>query len=250
MIFRWSIWGTHATQNIELLQYSILTFKHHFGAAHDYIVCTDNVRLIHKSINNITNIINFSDVKDSAYNIESKATWKKWCPRVRLDVNETEIYIDSDVFLLKYPNEIENAIADAKIKFAVLDEFLGQPWQHGSMKKKASASTPFINAGLFIQKKYYDISHNLEQEFLWWKENIPLSEQTHHDEQGALAIALAPYYLAEELCILPKDKYMLIGPNENKKIEGIELVTLFHAVYPEHPAFYKYKFHLNKILNI
>ena len=250
MIFRWSIWGTHKKQNAELLKYSILTFKHHFGNEHDYVVCTDNVNMIAELIGNLASTIDFNENIKGNYNIESKATWKKWCPRVRLDINQTEIYIDSDVFLLKYPSEIENSIAEPKIKYVIMDEFYGQPWQHGAMKKKASGETPFVNAGLFMQKEGCDISTDLEREFTWWKENIPFSEQTHHDEQGALAIALTPYLVTGELRVLPKDKYMLIGPNENKYIENIESITLFHAVYPEHPAFYKFKFHLNSILNL
>lgn len=250
MIFRWSIWGTDTKQKAELLKYSILTFKHHFGNEHDYVVCTDDVNVITEIVGNLANVIGFNENIKSIYNIESKATWKKWCPRVRLDINQIEIYIDSDVFLLKHPFEIENLIANSKVKFAILDEYLGQPWQHGAMKQKATSNTPFINAGMFIQKVGCDISIELEKELAWWKENIPLSEQTHHDEQGALAIALTPYLVTGELSILPKDKYMLIGPNENKDIENIETITLFHAVYPEHPAFYKFKFHLNNILNL
>lgn len=250
MIFRWSIWGTHKKQNAELLKFSILTFKHHFGNEHDYVVCTDNVNVIKEITGSSVSVIGFNEGGKSIYDIESKATWKKWCPRVRLDLNETEIYIDSDVFLLNYPSEIENLIADTKIKYGIMDEFLGQPWQHGAMKKKATNKTPFVNAGLFIQKEGCDLSTDLERELVWWKENIPMSKQTHHDEQGALAIALTAYHEAGELSILPKNKYMLIGPNENKDIENIESITLFHAVYPEHPAFYKFKFHLNSILNL
>lgn len=250
MIFRWSIWGTHKKRNAELLKYSILTFKHHFGGRHDYIVFTDNVNVITKSIGCLASVVDFNESEKSIYDIESKATWRKWCPKVRLDINQTEIYIDSDVFLLKYPSEIENIIANTKIKYAILDEFCGEPWQHGAMRKKVFNKTPFVNAGLFIQKEGCDISSDLEKELTWWKENIPLSEQTHHDEQGALAIALTPSHIAGELCVLPKNKYMIIGPNENREIENLESITLFHAVYPKHPAFYKFKFHLNRILNL
>ncbi len=42
MIFRWSIWGGGITKNIELLRYSILSFKKQFGGSHQYIVYTDN----------------------------------------------------------------------------------------------------------------------------------------------------------------------------------------------------------------
>lgn len=250
MIFRWSSWGIHKKQNAGLLKYSILTFKHHFGPEHDYVVSTDNVNTISEIIGDLASVIDFNENGKSLYDIESKATWKKWCPRVRLDINKTEFYIDSDVFLLKYPTEIYHLINEQKIKYVIMDEFLGQSWQHGAMKKRATAETPFVNAGLFIQKAGCDISSDIERELTWWKENILQSEQTHHDEQGALAVALTPYHVGGELSILPKDKYMLIGPNENKDFDDIETLTLFHAVYPEHPAFYKFKFHLNSILNL
>jgi len=250
MIFRWSIWGTHKSKNLELLKYSILSFKLYFGAKHDYVVFTDDTKILKETIGNIVYVFSFNEGHKSIYNIESKATWKKWCPRARLDINATEIYIDSDVFLVNYPSEIDHLIAEPIVKFAILDEFLGQPWQLGAMSQKATSNTPFVNAGLFIQKAGFDISTDLESELTWWKDNILPSKQTHHDEQGALAIALTPYHVAGELKILPKNKYMLIGPNENTKVENVESITLFHAVYPEHPAFYKFKSHLNKILNI
>lgn len=250
MIFRWSIWGTHKSKNLELLKYSILSFKFYFGTNHDYVVFTDDTKTLKETIGSIANVSTLNEGHKSIYNFESKATWKKWCPSVRLEINTTEIYVDLDVFLVNYPSEVDHLIADEKVKFAILDEFLGQPWQLGAMKQKATSRTPFVNAGMFIQKAGCDISTDLESELSWWMKNILPPEQTHHDEQGALAIALTPYHVSGELKILPKDKYMLIGPNENTEVENIESITLFHAVYPEHPAFYKFRVHLNKILNV
>ena len=100
----------------------------------------------------------------------------------------------------------------------------------------------------FVQKAGYSISDDLLKEKKWWEENISKEEQGHHDEQGCLAIALTKYLKDGELYIFPKNKYMLIGPNENKDIESLENVTMFHAVYPEHPAFYKFRGVLDKIL--
>ena len=247
MIFRWSLWGLHKTESVELLRYSILSFKSRFGENNRYIVFTDEVEFLRDKIGNIAKVIYFNENGKSIFDIESKATWKKWCPRVKLELDETEIYVDSDVFLLKYPIELGEMLKNPKIKFAIMDEFLGQSWQHGAMQKKATKDTPFVNAGLFVQKAGYSISLELEREFSWWKNNIHPGEQTHHDEQGALAIALTEYFKNGELFIFPKEKYMLIGPKENEKIDSLEGVTLFHAVYPHHPAFYKFKEHLNKI---
>lgn len=246
MIFRWSIWGDHKQKSLELLKYSILSFKKYFGDNHDYVIYTDTPDELF-GLEKLAKVWDFT-LKDSPYNLSSKATWKKWCPEARLNINETEFYVDSDVFLVDYPKEVDYFLGSQDLKFAIMDEFKGQSWQHGSMQIKADNNTPFVNAGFFIQKAGYSISDELLSEFVWWKSNIKKENQTHHDEQGALAIVLSKYLQNNELYIFPKDKYMLIGPNENKDIESLDNVVLFHAVYPEHPAFYKFKNYLDDIL--
>ncbi len=248
MIFRWSIWGRHISKNIELLYYSVLSFKKQFGSNHQYIVYTDNANFVSKQLNACVDVRKFSSNGNSQFCIASKATWLKWCPSPRLDINQDEFYIDSDVFLLKYPKEVDLFLSNPKMKFAILDEFFGQPWQHGAMHKKATLKTPFVNAGFFIQKAGYNISGDLIKEFNWWRKNVKHNEQTHHDEQGSLAIALTKYLVNNELFILPKAKYMQISKTSNADIKNLDEVTLFHATYPTHPAFYRFKNVLNKIL--
>jgi hypothetical protein len=250
MIFRWSIWGEHLLKNIELLRYSVLSFKKQFGSDHQYIIYTDNASFVSKQLNADVDVRESPSDKDSQFCVTTnKATWLKWCPSSRLDVNQDEFYIDSDVFLLKYPEEIDSILSNSKIKFAIMDEFFGQPYQHGAMHKKATSDTPFVNAGFFMQKAGNDISSDLIKEFEWWQKNIKDDEQTHHDEQGALAVALTKYLVNGELFILPKKKYMLISETSNSSIENLDNVTLFHATYPTHPAFYKFKRILDKILS-
>ena len=247
MIFRWSIWGQNKAKILKLLKYSVLSFKKQFGKNHTYIIYTDSS---HELVDKFVKIAEVLDLhsSNSEYDIDSITTWRKWCSTVRIDISETEFYIDSDVFLLKYPEEVDEFIKNPQLKFGILDEFKGQPWQHGAMQKKAAKEAPFVNAGFFIQKAGHSISDDLLKEKKWWEENIPKEKQGHHDEQGCLAIALTQYLKDGELYIFPKDKYMLIGPNENKDIENLENVTMFHAVYPEHPAFYRFKGELEKIL--
>ncbi len=248
MIFRWSIWGDHISKNIELLRYSILSFKKQFGDKNQYIVYTDDAHQVAAALNLDVDVRQFPEQRDSMFSVSSRATWMKWCPAPRLDVNQTEFYIDSDVFLLKYPKEVEMFLSDEHKGFAILDEYFGQSWQHGAMASKATEKTPFVNAGFFVQKAGFDITQSLITEFTWWKDNVVSEEQTHHDEQGALAIALTEYQESGKLFVLPKDKYMLIGPNENKDIKNLENITMFHAVYPDHPAFYKFKNYLDDLL--
>jgi hypothetical protein len=247
MIFRWSIWGQHKRRSLELLRYSILTFRKHFGENHRYIIYTDSPDELGK-LNEIAEVLNYAN-HSREFDINSIATWKKWCPVVRIDINETEFYIDSDVFLIKYPTEVDLFIENPKLKFGILDEFKGQSWQHGAMQKKGIKGAPFVNAGFFVQKAGSSISSDLLREKKWWEENIPKEDQTHHDEQGALAIALSEYLTNGELYIFPKEKYMLIGPNENIDIENLDEVTMFHAVYPDHPAFYRFRDFLDGLLS-
>lgn len=248
MIFRWSIWGEHISNNIELLRCSTLSFRKQFGSGHQYIIYTDNVKFVSKKLDTNVDVREFPLDKNSRFCIASKATWMKWCPSARLDIDQDEFYIDSDVFLLKYPEEIDSILANPKIKFAIMDEFLGQPYQRGAMHRKATPDTPFVNAGFFLQKAGNDISSDLIKEFEWWQKNIKIDEQTHHDEQGALAVALTKYLTHGELFIFPKNKYMLISETSNAGIENLNNVTMFHATYPTHPAFYKFKNVLDQIL--
>jgi len=248
MIFRWSIWGGHVLKNIELIRYSIFSFKKQFGNDHQYIVYTDNPDFVLKQLDAGISVRRFPPKTGSQFCVTSKATWLKWCPSPRIDIKQDEFYIDSDVFLLKYPEEVDVFLLNPKMKFAILDEFWGQPYQHGVMHKKATSDTPFINAGFFIQKAGNDISGDLAKEFSWWRENIKNDEQTHHDEQGALAIALTKHLMNGELFIFPKEKYMQTSETSNPHIENVDNVTLFHATYPTHPAFYKFKYILDEIL--
>lgn len=248
MIFRWSIWGEHVLKNIELLRYSIFSFKKQFDNNHQYIVYTDNPSFVSKHLKTGIDVRRFPLKPDSRFCVTSKATWRKWCPSPRLDIRQDEIYIDSDVFLLNYPEEIDAFLSNTILKFAILDEFCGQSYQHGAMHRKANSDTPFVNAGLFIQKAGSDISEDLVKELGWWQENVKDKEQTHHDEQGALAVALTKYLVKEELFIFPKEKYMQISETSNPDIENLDGVTLFHATYSTHPAFYRFKHILDEIL--
>lgn len=249
MIFRWSMWGETISKNIELLSYSIRTFQKQFGKDHQYIIYSDDASFVLKSLTIAgVDIRPFPSESRSPFCVLSKATWLKWCPSSRLDINQDEFYIDADVFLVKDPEEIHAFLSNPKMKFAIMDEFCGQSWQHGAMRRRATPDTPFVNAGLFVQKAGQDISDDLRREFNWWQRNIAFQEQTHHDEQGALAIALTRYLMDGELLILPKEQYAIISETSNVGRENLDRVTLFHATYPTHPAFYRFKSALDEVL--
>ena len=160
MIFRWSIWGPNKEKSLELLKYSVLSFKKQFGKSHRYIIYTDSPHELVGKFSKIAEVLDF-DNSSNEYDVESITTWRKWCPTARIDISETEFYIDSDVFLLKYPKEVDEFVNNFKLKFGILDEFRGQSWQHGAMRKKGVKEAPFVNAGFFIQKAGYSISSDL-----------------------------------------------------------------------------------------
>lgn len=250
MIFRWSIWGDALSENIEMLSYSIRTFQKQFGKNHQYIVYSDDAHFVSKRLTIFgVDIRPFPPERHSPFCVLSKATWLKWCPSSRLDIHQDEFYVDADVFLVKNPEEIHAFLSNPKMKFAILDEFCGQSWQHGAMSRRATSNTPFVNAGLFVQKAGQDISDDLMREFNWWQKNITFEEQTHHDEQGALAVALTQYLKNGELLVLPKESYAIISETSNVGIENLDRVTLFHATYPTHPAFYRFKSVLDEVLS-
>jgi len=111
MIFRWSIWGEHISNNIELLRYSVFSFKKQFGNGHQYIIYTDNADFVSEQLGAGVDVREFPIGNYSKFCIKSKATWQKWCPSSRLDITQNEIYVDSDVFLLKYTEEIDSILS-------------------------------------------------------------------------------------------------------------------------------------------
>ena len=151
MIFRWTLWGIKQ-DNCEMLRYSIESFRKWFGKDHQYIVFTDDKSLVSRHLAGLADVRQFPNDKNTLFNIQSKATWLKWCPNSRLDINQTEFYIDSDVFLLKYPAEVSSFLSNEKQKFAVLDEFKGESWQHGAMKKKSLPRTSIYQRRFLYSK--------------------------------------------------------------------------------------------------
>ena len=247
MIFRWSSWG-NKSQLDTLLYYSISSFQHFFGFEnHKYLLFTDDISGHSESLLGLVEVNLFSDFT-SPFNIESRATWRKWIPSLRIDINQAECYVDSDVFLLKPPKEIFDFLENKTVKFCILDEFEGDGWQHGCFEKYPTETKLYINAGLFIQNSGADITENLLPLFDWWQSNVPNDMHSHHDEQGALATALTSYYLRNQLTVLPKEKYMIVSKYQNSDLRDLSNVTLLHSTYPNHPAFFKFKDDITQIL--
>ena len=241
MIFRWSIWGDIDSSK-EMLEYSIKSFRHYFGDEHRYVVATDKPY----KLSDIEGIRILPYDSDAMFATDSRATWKKWAPMARLDINQDEIYVDADVFLVAdNPYELEHFLNNDDFGFGILGEHDPQPWQHGAMQDFRPDETPFVNAGFFVQKSGYSIEKELEEQYGWWLSNILPSDRQKHDEQGCLAIALTEPYKQGNVYIFSQERFKLIGVPEVDSINSLEGLELFHATYPTHPAFHKFKNDLN-----
>ena len=73
MIFRWSIWGQNKEKSLELLKYSVLSFKKQFGKNHRYIIFTDSPHELVDKFGKIAEILDFSG-SNSEYDIDSITT--------------------------------------------------------------------------------------------------------------------------------------------------------------------------------
>lgn len=240
MIFRWSIWGDIDSSK-EMLRYSIKSFQHYFGDEAKYVVATDKPY----KLSDIEGIRILPFDSDDMFSVDSNATWRKWAPAARLDITQDEIYVDADVFMVSDPIEIHHFLQNDQFDFGILGEHDPQPWQHGVMQDVVSPDTPFVNAGFFVQKSGHSIQKELEEQYNWWQSNVPLRERQKHDEQGAVAISLTEPYKQGRVHVFTQERFKLIGVPEVDSFDNLEGLELFHATYPTHPAFHKFKNDLN-----
>lgn len=240
MLLRWSIWGRSVNNDIEMLRDSIRSFRKHIGNEASYIVHTDEPSIVSPFIGNIAEVRSYWQNDETIFSYFGKATWAKWCPNARLVPGETEVLIDSDVFLVQKPLEL----TDFKNKYPrdaylLLQEKTGKHWQRGIFAKRIDRAMPFINAGLIVQGPDANISNDIEEQYTWWDSNRTLLTETFHDEQGALTAALIAAQRHGRLFLLPKDKYIIVSPLSNAGLTDLNGVILFHATHPEHPAYHK-----------
>lgn len=239
MLFRWSVWGDIDSHK-EMLGYSIRSFKHYFGENHEYVVATDQPNKL-ADVDGIT-ILPFD--YDDMFCLDSKPTWKKWSPTARIDITQDEIYLDADVFLVGDPIELNSFLKNDHVNFGIMDEYSPQPWQHGAMRKFALPDTPFVNAGIFVQKAGHSIEPELITQYEVWKNNVSLAEMEHHDEQGCLAIALTDFYRQGKVHVFTQERFRLIDLPKVDSVHTLDGIEVMHAAYPSHPAFYKFREYL------
>src|SRR5690349_11168833 len=104
MLFRWSIWGDKP-RTLEMLRYSIATFRATFGGCAEYRVYTDEPLEVATAVGDLASTLAYDEHPTVTFDVDSPATWRKWCPAVRVTEHQTEVYVDSDVFIVGDPVE-------------------------------------------------------------------------------------------------------------------------------------------------
>src|SRR5215218_7083750 len=245
MIFRWSIWGDKR-DSYKMLRQSVGTFRACFGTLARYVVYTDEPGEVSMAVSGIAEARGYDEHPNPLFNFDSKATWRKWSPAVRLTEAETEIYVDSDVFIVGEPDELRRFCDGAPgDRFLTMQESDGARWCFGRLEPRVPADTPFINAGLIGQQPHADLTEDLLAQYKWWRVNVPPELATFHDEQGAVVAALARHLAAGCVELLPQDRYRIVSPRSNSELEDLEGTALIHATHPGHPAFGRFLQHIS-----
>lgn len=250
MLFRWSLWGEKRGK-CEMLQQSIGTFRACFGSFARYVVYTDEPQSVSAFLNGAAEIHGYDEHPAPLFNFNSNATWRKWSPAVRLTESETEVYVDSDVFIVGEPDEIRRfCIGLPGNRFLALQESIGARWCLGRLEPRVPTDAPFINAGLIGQQPQANLTDELIVQYDWWRTNVPSDAATFHDEQGAIVAALTPHIITGRVDLLPTDRYRIISPRSNWHLKNLEGVALIHTTHPDHPAFQRFRTHISKYSNV
>jgi hypothetical protein len=237
VLFRWALWNP-SPQAVEMLAASVGTFISFFGDSARYVVFTDDVAELRKYKGIKADILDAS--RSSSAFWDARSTWRKWSPSFRFDLDYTEIYVDSDVFLLRDPVELREFIDGSRFDYVVADEEFADSRPYGNFSTRISKGFVPINAGLLGQRRHYSLQADVMKEYSWWKNHIKTEQSQYHDEQGAIEFALQSHIDAGEVQILDYRKYRIVCPQNITVIDLDDLVAM-HATDHGHPAYHHYK---------
>jgi hypothetical protein len=249
MILRWAIWD-YDDSAVEMLNHSIGTFRAYFGDSARYVVCTNDPVNLPEKLLFPAEVMAFSLDPESLYMERRGGAWRKWAPIPRLDFTDYEIRIDADIFLLKEPVELKEFCQGNGTQFIVTTEEFDAVWQYGNYLDQLPPNFVHINAGLVGQAPYADLSDGLYEAFKWWQDKLPEDQIHSHDEQGAIALVLESFAALDQVTYLPTETYRVVCPLNEPPVESTDGITLMHATYPDHPAFYEFKREIAKIAGI
>jgi hypothetical protein len=238
VICRWASWN----QTIEgcfMLSHSIGSFQRFLGSTAEYVVYADDPEFVAAHLLVDAEIRQLAGSSPSRY-LRQEATWRKWAPAPRVDVNKAELRIDSDIFLLDEPVELRRFLnADGPSYLVSSEEFVAL-WPYGNFGRKLQSPFLPINAGLVGQAPGADLTPLLDAEFAWWEELIASSEVKYHDEQGAVAVVMQALAAVGEVTVLDPARYRIVCPLNQPPVRDVTGLVMLHATYPSHPAFWQF----------
>jgi hypothetical protein len=239
LLFRWSVWGDKRRMS-EMLPYSVGTFRRAFGPEARYVVGTDEPAEIRPLFGEEVEVIGHDAFGRSPFDIDSKPTWRKWCPAPRIAPACTEFYVDADVFLVGDPSELRAFHANrAGTGYLVMQEPPGARYWVGRFGPRILKGLPPVNTGFLGQRVGTDITSELTGELEWWLEHVPADRHLFHDDQGAVITVLARSHLIGQVKLLPHDTYRIVNDRANAHLQNLEGIAVIHAT-KGHTAFQRF----------
>jgi hypothetical protein len=236
VVFRWAAWG-ELSRSPHLLRHSVGTFHRWFGSGARYVVCTDEPLSIRRAFGGLVDVVSMGE---SPFDVPARTPWKKWNPAVRLFPGETEVQVDSDVFVVGDPHELRVFVNGPGDGFLVMRESRPEA-MYGVFQEWVAADLPPINIGLVGQQPRADLTDDLSLAFARWRSHVRGDLGQFHDEQGAIASALAPHFRSGRARVLPAERYKIVSPRSNPDLADLQGVAMIHATWPNHPAFERFR---------
>lgn len=238
ILFRWAAWQPRP-ELMFMLSHSVASFRRVFGDAARYVVFSDDPATV-----TALRICDFevlpSDAGAGRFN-DPRTTWRKWAPTPRADLSSTEIYVDSDVLLLAPPEAmISFCSGRSGMRFLASMEEFHEDWPYGNFARLLPQGFQPINAGIVGQYRGSSLASALESAYDWWIASVDAGAIKYHDEQGAVAYALAPYIVSGSVELLNPNRYRVVCPLNKPPVESLHGLVAMHATYPDHPAFWKF----------
>jgi MvdD-like protein with pre-ATP grasp domain len=240
--FRWALWSPTVDATM-MLSHSIGTFQRYFGPRCSYVVCTDAPDDLEASLAVPAELIDTrsEDAEFQEQKPENRC-WKKWSPRFRLDPSHTEIYVDSDVFLVGEPADLHRFIDGTGGDFVVMMEApqWRAAWLYGHFARRLPDDFAGINGGVFGQRAGCDLTPEFRAAYDAWRSETAMGTGDYFDEQGALALVLQPHIDAGRVLCLDPEKYKIVNPMNDPPLERLDGLSAIHATFPHRPAYWKF----------
>lgn len=233
LLFRWSVGDINTRTNkvfsnesmdrfLKMLRLSILSFRQYFPRAEYAVIYNGSNYEFFREVCVRAGIecpVLFSQNFKHSYAFSPKSVWLKWVP-FRLDLNKTEIYVDSDIICFSRPDALVNHL---KARFPIVvmpdpfayfcEHVCGTYWTHPALMGRIP-----INCGFLALRPRV----TFEDEF--FRASF-FRSKTHHadflDEQGCFNVAL--YQSGVDFAFLQRDVNIYAPELLDRLNQGIQI---------------------------